>query len=235
MKKLISNSCFNDVVLRNSIMQYPEIGANKLYTDSCLVQVMTVNGNSMGFNFEVGDDRPERIIKSLIASITTYLSHRKVSKENEASALILTDINGNFKFAGIVEYHPNTDNPDEPGNWSYVLTFNESDLTDLEKTKTVNKYLFGDDAYKSIEEKVTYDVGGFTYKKDSYSYDSAILIIDSLLQCLDHEAITGQVVEIEMPGYFTASVAVENDEKIFSIVPDGHMKALIKSDISLEN
>ena len=59
--------------------------------------------------------------------------------------------------------------------------------------------------------------------------------MDSILQCLDHEAIPGQVVEIEMPGYFTASVAVENDEKVFSIVPDGHMKALIKSDVHLEN
>ena len=235
MKKLFSESCFNDVVVRNSIIRYPEVSANKLYSDSCLVQVMTVNGNGMGYIFEVGDDRPERLIKALIATFTTYLSHRKVSKENEASALILNDINGNFKFAGIVEYHPNTDNPDEPGNWSYVLTFNESDITDLEKTKTVNKYLFGDNAYRSIENDVTYDVGGFTYKNDTYSYDSAILIIDSLIQCLDHEAIAGQVVEIEMPGYFTASVAVENDEKVFSIVPDGHMKALIKSDVHLEN
>lgn len=217
------------------VVKYPMNYAAKLYGDSCLVQVLTVNGDAMGYDFDSGDDRPERIMKVFIASVSTYLSRRKVSKEDEAVALVLQDINGNFKFAGIVEYHANTDNPDEPGNYSYTMTFYEKDLQDLEKVKTVNKYLYGDDAYKSIEDKVAYDVGGMSYNKDTFSYDAALLIVDSLIQTLDHEAVEGEVVDIEMPGYFTASVAIENGEKVFSIVPDGHMKALVKADVTLDN
>ena len=48
------------------------------------------------------------------------------------------------------------------------------------------------------------------------------------------EAKEGEIVDVEMPGYFKASVAVENGKKIFSIVPDGHMKQLVKSDIDLD-
>ena len=72
------------------------------------------------------------------------------------------------------------------------------------------------------------------FERETYIYDACNIIIDSILQTLDHEAIEGQVVDIEMNGYFTASVAIENGEKIFSITPDGHMKALIKSDVALD-
>ena len=45
---------------------------------------------------------------------------------------------------------------------------------------------------------------------------------------LDNNAVDGEEVGVEMDGVFQASVAVENGEKVFSIVPDGEIKKIIK-------
>lgn len=211
------------------------LGATKAYEDTEFHQALIVNADSIGYTFDSNDDRPERIVKTFFAGVSTYLTKRKVSKADECVALILQDTAGNFKFGAVVEYVPNEENPDEPGNWSYTMTFYEDDISDLEKRKTVKKFLVGDDAFKSIMDKVSYDVGGFVFERDTFIYDACLLVVDTILQVLDHEAKEGQTVDVEMPGYFVASVAVENGEKVFSVVPDGHMKAIIKSDIELDD
>ena len=239
MRKILStqdiNRAMNFVLWQNGrIRQHMESVANKSFEETEMKQTLVINADSMGYAFDT-DDRPERLIKTVITSFAVYLSHRKVSKADEATALVLQDINGNFKFASIVEYHINESNPDEPGNWSFVMTFNKDDLEDLEKRKTVKKYLVGDDTFRRIIDKCGYDVGGLQFERDTFYHDSCIMVIDTLTQVLDHEAKEGEVVDIEMPGYFTMSVAVENGTKVFSITPDGQLKALIKSDVALDD
>ena len=208
-------------------------GAGKTFEETELSQAYTVNINNQGYAFG-GDDIPERMFKSFIAATSVYLGKVKVSDPNVATALVLTDVSGNFKFAGIVEYHENEENKDEPGNWSYVLTLNEEDLTDLENTKEVKKYLYGDSTFITILDKVAYDVGGIEFQKDSYMYSCIEILIDTLVQVLDAEAVANDTVDIELKGYATFSVSVENDEKVFAVTPDGAMKALIKDDSALE-
>ena len=240
MRKILStkdiNRAMNIVISghhHDGIYQHHESTANKSYEETELKQTLIINADSMGYMLDT-DDRPERLIKTVITSFAVYLSHRKVSKADEATALVLQDINGNFKFAGIVEYHINETNPDEPGNWSFVMTFNKEDLDDLEKRKTVKKFLCGDDIFRRIIDKCGYDVGGIQFERDTFYHDACIMVIDTLTQVLDHEAKEGEVVDIEMPGCFTMSVAVENGNKVFSITPDGQLKALIKSDVALD-
>lgn len=153
-KMIISTEAVNkamNIVMKKyygEVRQMPATGANKSYEDSELRQTLVINADTMGYCFDT-DDRPERLVKTVMTAFAVYLSHKKVSKADEATALVLQDINGNFKFASIVEYHINESNPDEPGNWSFVMTFNQSDLDDLEKRKTVKKYLVGE-TYGSI-------------------------------------------------------------------------------------
>ena len=210
-------------------------GAGKTFEETELSQAYTVNINNQGYAFG-GDDIPERMFKSFIAATSVYLGKVKVSDPNVATALVLTDVSGNFKFAGIVEYHENEENDgtDEPGNWSYVLTFNEDDLKALEANKKVARYLYGDSAFITILDKVAYDVGGIEFQKDSYMYSCIEILIDTLVQVLDAEAVANDTVDIELKGYATFSVSVENDEKVFAVTPDGAMKALIKDDSALE-
>jgi hypothetical protein len=51
---------------------------------------------------------------------------------------------------------------------------------------------------------------------------------------LDENAKEGEEVGVEEPGIFQASVVVENGEKVFSLVPEGEIKKLIKDDSAIE-
>lgn len=208
-------------------------GAAKTYAETEMHQAFVVNANSAGYTFG-DDDRPERIVKAFFASSAAYLSKVKVSKADEAVALVLVDVAGNFKFAGIVEYHENKENPDEPGNWSFTMTFDPKTLDTIEKSKSLKKLLYSSDAFKAIFDKVAYDVAAIQFQHQTYMYDACQLVIDTLLQVLDREAKEDEVVDIELPGYFTASVSVEDGEKVFAITPDGHMKQIIKDDTELD-
>ena len=208
-------------------------GAGKSFEETQMYQQYIVNCDTNGYSFG-GDDIPERMLKSFIAATSVYLGKVKVSDPNVAAALVLTDEAGNFEFAGIVEYHENEENKDEPGNWSYVLTLNEEDLTNLENTKEVKKYLYGDDAFKVILDKVAYDIGGIEFQKDTFMYACCKILIETIIQVLDSEAVANETVDIELKGYVTFSVAVEGDEKVYAVTPDGAMKILIKDDAALE-
>lgn len=237
MKKSLSMTSFNQMMKMNDrtgvLSIVGSLQANKSLEETEYNNTFVVNGSSMGYTFG-DDDRPERILKSIISSTSVFLSDHKTVDENTATALVLTDTAGNFKFAAIVEYHANENNSDEPGNWSYVMTFNEKDLSELESKKKVNKLLYGDTAFQSICDKVSYDVAAISFQQDHFMYDACLLLFDTIHDVLDAEAKEGEVVDIEIPGYITASVAVENDKKVFSIVPDGHQKNLIKDDSKLE-
>lgn len=209
------------------------MGANKSYEETEMHQAFVVNANSMGYTFG-DDDRPERIVKAFFASSAAYLHKVKVSKADEAVALILTDVAGNFKFAGIVKYHENTNNPDEPGNWSYEMTFNEKTLEKLEKERSVKKLLYSSEAFKGTFDKVAYDVAGIQFQHQTYMFDACLLVIDTLLQVLDREAKDGERVDIELPEYFVASVSIEDGEKIFALTPGGSMKSIVKGDGELD-
>lgn len=208
----------------------PGYAANKTYDETEAHSAFIINANSVGYTFG-DDDRPERIVKAFFASTAAYLSKVKQSKEDEATALILSDLTGAFKFAAIVEFHNGDGDTD---NWSFTMTFNEDDLKNIEKNKVLKKHLYSTEMFKSVFDKVAYDIAAIEFQHESYMYDACQLVIDTLIQVLDREAKVGETVDIEMPGYFVASVAVEGDEKIFGIVPDGHMKEIIKDDTALE-
>ena len=239
MNKTFSQTKGNEIAIRMmraaGIMIGSKLqnGAAKTFEETQMYQQYIVNCDTNGYAFG-GDDIPERMLKSFIAATSVYLGKVKVSDPNVAAALVLTDESGNFEFAGIVEYHENEENKDEPGNWSYVLTLNEEDLTDLENTKEVKKYLYGDDAFKVILDKVAYDIGGIEFQKDSFMYACCKILVETIVQVLDAEAVANDTVDIELKGYVTFSVSVEGDEKVYAVTPDGAMKKLIKDDAALE-
>lgn len=237
MVKQINQTIFNTVMktmdMSGVLLAIGQPQANKSVEDTELHHAFVVNADSMGYSFG-DDDRPQRIVKAFFASTAYYLSKAKVPNEDEAVALVLTDISGNFKFAGIVKYNLNKEKPDEPGNWDYVLTFKEEDLTEVESKRKVKKLLYGDQAFHSIFDKVAYDIASIQFEQERYMYDACLLTIDTLIQVLDNEAVANEQVDIEMPGYFVATVSVEDGIKQFAITPDGHMKAIIKDDSQLD-
>ena len=65
-------------------------------------------------------------------------------------------------------------------------------------------------------------------------YACCKILIETIIQVLDSEAVANETVDIELKGYVTFSVAVEGDEKVYAVTPDGAMKKLIKDDAALE-
>ena len=60
------------------------------------------------------------------------------------------------------------------------------------------------------------------------------LCVTVLKQWLDMNAKENEVVDITLDGYFEASVAIENGEKVMAITPDEPIKRIIKGDGGLE-
>ncbi len=151
-----------------------------------------------------------------------------VKSRDVKTALIVSDLKGKFRFGAIVAYHPN-ENEDIPGNWSFEMTFNEDDIP-----KDARTYTSTDTQFLRVLATVAKDLHNFRYAAPETVPEILVLVIDTLKTWLDMNAVEGEEKSIELPGYFTAVVAIENGEKIFSITPDGNLKRLVKGDSELE-
>ena len=207
---------------------------NKKITDTQYNQGLVVDAGALGYSMEdKSSDIGIRLCKTFFAAISRMLSQYKKTDVNLATVFEVNDTFSNFLFAAIVEYHENED-PTEPGNWSYVMTFNEDDVKAIERKKTTNKILSNSKEFQPIFLEVASEVGGTQIQSSSYINDICVLVIKALKMVLDREAVADEVVDIEFDGYFVASVAVEDDEKVMSITPDGTLKAVIKNDSWIE-
>lgn len=182
-------------------------------------QVMTTIGR------RVEPDKVGIVYDTLIMAMSDFLSQVK-SKENKI-ALAVKDLKGNLLLAGIVNYHKN-ENEEMPGNWSYELTFNEEDLNGC------NVSLSTDPHFNRVFLKTLENLHGLLLDDPIVMQPMIEEGINVVKQWLDVNAKENEEVSVEHPGFFVASVSVENGEKIYAIVPDGAMKRLIKDDSALE-
>ena len=221
MKKLISETAFPVLFRNNSLALYysGNLKADKTIEETAYHQTFIVNCGSEGFNIPPADDRPERMLKVVFGAISSFLNKKKISKENEATAVVLQDLSGNFIFMAASQYHPNFENPDEPGNWTLTMSFYEKDLEALKSTKDVKVYYFNDTVFKVCLDRASHDLGGIQIENEVLMFDSCLITVNTLLQITDYEAVEGEVVDIEMPGYFVMSVSIEDGEKVVSMTP----------------
>lgn len=206
------------------------IELNKMLEETAAANNFIVSANSQGYTLP-DDEMATGLIQAFIAANSAYLSVKKVADAKKAVALVLTDLAGVFKFASVVMYH---ETEDEKGNWSFAYVLNEEDLDAIANERELKKYAVTDDGFKTIFDKVCYDVACVEFNQERYMYDSALITVNVLLSTLDKEAVDGETIDIELAGYFTATVAVINGEKEFSMVPDGAMKEIVKGDLELD-
>lgn len=165
------------------------------------------------------------IYDTTLMAISDFLGQIK-SKENK-TGLAVKDTKGNLLVAGMVTYHKNEDE-EMPGNWSYEFTFDEEDV------KGCDLRLSTDPHFQKVFQKTLKRLFGLAID-DPLAFQPVIEeSINVLKQWLDVNAKETEKVTVEQPGFFVASVCVEEGEKIFAIVPDGAMKRLIKDDAAIE-
>lgn len=171
------------------------------------------------------EEHSSLIIKVTIEAMSDYAQEVK-NKENPI-AIVIDDLKGKLLLAAVVRFHEGEGKM--PGNWSYEWTFDEEDIKDCSKylvsENTANNFF----AVRAKDAPVR-----FSYNSPSYMYLGAQAFADCLINWLDTNAKPGEEVEVDLDGYFKASVIVEDKKKIMSFSPDGAIKRLIKDDASLE-
>lgn len=164
-------------------------------------------------------------MKVPVHAFSKYLGIKK-NREDNGTALVLRDEKGNFMLAGVVRYHA-PEKEDQAGNWSYEFTFDEEDV------KEAHQYVVTDAAFMEVLQGVATS-HNIMITDMEFALDLIVGFFAAIKNVLDQNVTAAEEFEIESEGFFIATAAVEGDEKVFSIVPSGEMKRLIKDDSTLE-
>lgn len=174
----------------------------------------------------IGPDEIETPYCTIFRAIAEFLAVKK-NKET-AVALTVKDIREETLAIAKVECHL-PEGEDQAPNWSFEMSFNESDI-DLTNTKV---YSSNDLSFFEVLNKVSKNLYNLTYIDVVAANNLVTIAFKVLKKWLDENASADAPVSIGIEGYFEATVAVEGGEKVFSLVPDGATKTLIKDDSEL--
>ena len=185
----------------------------------------------INLDWEPNDTDP--LFGAVVVAMTELLSNCKNKAKKVACKV--EDTRGNFKFAGIVQYHPNEENEEMPGNWSYVLTFDPKDIKNEEKPEEGcdEVYTCNDPYFYKLLTTTFLDKFNRSFAVgDAITHEFIMYMADTMLEWLDANA-ESEDSKIEHD-FFEASAAVENGQKVFSIVPSAELKCMIKDDAAIQ-
>ena len=172
------------------------------------------------------DDVMGDMMKIPVHTFSKYLGLKKNRDDENGTALVLRDEKGNFILAGVVKYHK-PENEDQAGNWSYEFTFDEEDV------KEAHQYIVTDASFMGVLQNVAIE-HSISITDMNFAFDLVVGFFIALKNVLEQNVTPTEEFEIESEGYFVATAAIEGDEKVYSLVPSGEMKRLIKDDSTLE-
>ena len=163
--------------------------------------------------------------KVSVSGITDCLNTLK--NKSVPVAVLVQDLKGNKIIAAYVQYVPAEDNSDSAaGSWVYAWTWDMNDIPEDTTVYTVDQQQIQD----MIIER-GYNMCNLTMATRSFVSQLCVYAFNILHDTLDQQAVAeNETWEIELDGYFVASVTVESGQKVYSFVPKGEMKMLIKDD-----
>ena len=166
--------------------------------------------------------------KAMMCGATAFLATVKSTKT--PMALTVTDAENNFIVGAVVEYNESPEEKDETsGNWNYFWTFEKSDIPE----NAVEYDIKSEKTHKIIME-AAFQYASAKYNGNKGLIDMFTVCFNTLKDYLMEAAQEGDTYELVDPGVFTAQSAVEDGEKVISIVPNRLIKKLIKDDSALE-
>jgi hypothetical protein len=177
--------------------------------------------------YELAPEHVDKIADVLFSGVTDCLAD--IKSKDIPVAFIFEQNNQDFIAGALVQFIPNEDDSTKAGSWSYVWTWYKEDIpsnarliraTDIE----MSVYFRGTGMRKY----------GLQWEDVNAINECCRYLLSKIKSWLDENAVDGEEVGVELKGVFQASVAVENGEKVFSIVPDGEIKKMIKDDSAIE-
>ena len=177
--------------------------------------------------YELGADCTDKVCDNLFTGVTVCLAD--IKKKDTPAAFIFEQNNGDFIAAAVVQFLPNEDDPTKPGSWSYIWTWYKDDVP-----SNARLYRCSDASMSGYFRTVGQSKYGLQWEDISAINECTRYLLVQIKNWLDANAVDGEEVGVTMDGVFQATVAIENGEKVFSLVPDGEIKKLIKDDAAIE-
>lgn len=205
-----------------------------LITESSVLQNFSLQcrNNSL----DVTPDEGEWFIKVLIGGVTEFLTN--VKSKTAPKTVAISDLKGNMLAAATVQYIIEGDDSEvAEGSWSYTWTFNQADLpTNEDGSLKGDKYQITDTSVIEMISRVGYDLARISFASPTFVSQMGCYFFKIIADTLDQNAPTVEDAEwaVEMPGYFVASVSIEDGKKVFAFEPSAELKTKIKNDAESE-
>ena len=176
-------------------------------------------------NWDISLSEAEMIAKTMFNGITDYLN---IVKNKDVPAVVMVqDVKGEQIALACVKYDKSEDNESSDGSWEYFWSFDTKN--DIPEGATV--YIIDQEPVQRVIAKRGHNMCQMVVGVLNYLSVLCCVTFEIVKDTLDQQDIAeGDEYTIELPGFFEASVSVENGEKVFSITPKEEMKVLIKAD-----
>ena len=178
------------------------------------------------FAFDLAEAHADKICDILFTGTSDALNELK--KKDQPVTFEFYKVDGSFVAGAICQYFENED-PEKPGNWSLVWTFDESDIPE-----NAVRYSLNNDQTHSYFRGTAGNKWGIRFKHPEAIKTTLTYMLQQIYNWLDQNAKENEEVTLEQDGVFQARVAVENGEKVFALEPAGEIKMLIKDDAAIE-
>lgn len=171
----------------------------------------------------------EMIAKTVFNGCTDYLS--LVKNKSVPVVLLIQDLKGNKIAFGCALFDKSEGGEsDEDGSWEYYWSYECDKIPENATVYTIDQT----EVLETIAKR-GHNLCSMTVGVLSYLAVLACSLFNVVKDTLDQQDITdNDEFVMEVPGFFQASVVLENGEKIFNIIPAGEMKAIIKNDATTE-
>lgn len=187
----------------------------------------TIVTESATIGWDVTLTEADLLTKIAFNGITDYLALGK--NKTIPQVVMVQDIKGNNICFGCVQYVPAEDDADE-GSWEYFWSFDTTEIPD-----NAAVYPIDDESVLKVIARRGLNMARMTTPTLNYIAIMTVMAMNAVHDTLDQQNVAnGEQFTLDLPGFFEASVAVENGEKVFSISPKEEMKVLIKDDSKTE-
>ena len=174
------------------------------------------------------DSKTADFYRTMFTAIADVLKYNQ-SKDLKRIGFSMKDDKGNFKLGAILTFkEPEEGSEEDSGNYYLEFTLNAEDMIEL--NLEVDNH---SDVFTSCASTEANNICSGRFRSVEIMHNMFTTAVDTLVQFLDTNSTEGEEVTVKLPGIFTASVAIEDGEKIMSIVPGECIKQIIKNDAAL--
>lgn len=177
--------------------------------------------------WDLPPEHTDKCLYVLVNAVSQCLGAIKSTKN--PVAFVFEENNLDFICGAVVEYHENEEDASNPGNWSYIWTFNKEDIPENARKVTIS-----DSGMSSYFRGTASQKYGMGFESQESLLDTMRFLLRTISQWLDDNAKEGEENGVQLDGAIIAKCIVENGEILKSIEPIGEIKVLIKGDADIE-